>query len=200
MKLADYLGVKLKGRKKKRKDPPKIFATTKGLIRKISSRTGGQFVRAWSYNIFHVLRFNLPTPDGEKPRKTFRPVYQVPLGSEGRMGWREGYPSGLRPLYRLAEISAAPAGDSPLIICGGEKATDAATGLGLLATTNAGGEAAVARTDWAPAARFARVIVAIDNDKAGESFGRQVTATLKKLRPDLQVKVICLGCRLVSTY
>ena len=80
-----------------------------------------------------MLRFNLPTPRGEKQRKEFRPAHQVPIGTQGKMGWQIGYPKPdeNRPLYRLAEITAAF--DTSLVtIHGGEKAVDAAVKLGLL--------------------------------------------------------------------
>lgn len=193
--LGDYLGLRNGNGRTKRKASyhPRTFATTQSLTNAIAIKCGGKLVNTWNYDTFHVLRFDLPTPGGEKSRKEFRPVHQVPLGVEGEMGWQLGYPKPdkNRPLYRLKEIEAAP-DDAVVTIHGGEKAADAAAGLGLLATCNAGGEGATSKTDWKPVARFSRVVVTIDNDEAGSKFGRAIATEIKRLNPAAEVKIICL--------
>ena len=198
--VAEFLGVKpsRNGRAKSKRSvkKPRVFATTQGIVRwfldGLAKSHGGpaRLVKTWQYDTFHVLRFDVPTPAGEKQRKEFRPVHQVPLGLEGGKGWQAGYPPGPRPLYRREELEAAP--PKLVTIHGGEKAADAAVDLGLVATTNAGGEQAVAKTDWKPLSRFATVAIVIDNDPAGEKFGLAVAVILKTLKPDLIVKIIKL--------
>jgi len=106
------------------------------------------------------------------------------------VGWRAGYPAGPRSLYRRKELEAAP---SDLVtIHGGEKAADAAAALGLIATTNAGGEKAMDHTDWSPILRFATVALVIDNDPTGEAFGQIMAAKIRRLKPGADVRVIKL--------
>jgi len=199
--LADDLGIKGRNGAAKRGKPPKpkVFATPQGVVRYFmesiarSKGAGVEFVASWKYETFYVLRFDLQTPAGEKQRKEFRPVHQVPLGTEGATGWTYGYPKPDkdRPLYQLPKITAAA--DSSLVtIHGGEKAVDAAAKLGLLATTNAGGEQAIRNTDWSPILRFSTLALAIDNDPTGKAFGQMVAAMVLKMKPDADVRLICL--------
>ncbi|MGA2060002.1 MAG: primase-helicase zinc-binding domain-containing protein [Thermoguttaceae bacterium] len=194
-KLSEFLGKSSANGSGSKKSKPKItkpVCTDKALvsyyIRTLSKQYGKGVALAgkWKYNDdFYVLRFNLPTPDGEKQRKEFRPAVKV--GN----GWIAGFPDSPRPLYRKKEIIDAT--DIALVtVHGGEKATDAAATLGLLATTNAGGEAAINKTDWTPLARYVMVVIIIDNDPAGEKFGQAVAAILKKQNPDQVVKIIRL--------
>jgi P4 family phage/plasmid primase-like protien len=199
--LRDYLGLKARrnNKSKAKKDDaqtPKVFATPQGLQRyhitclARQHGRGVRFVKAWAYDTFYVLRYDLPTPAGEKQRKEFRPVHHVPLGSEGALGWAGGYPDGPRPVYRKRHLEAS---DSDLVtIHGGEKAADAAARLGLLATCNAGGEKAIEYTDWAAVLRFATVVIVIDNDPAGEIFGARMAAKLKQLKDSIAVKIVRL--------
>lgn len=209
--VADFLGVKLATKKSKASaSSDGVYASPRDAIRHclpvLLMATGKKWaaagvswpakpdqpkpVKAWHYSTFSVIRIDLPTPPGQKRWKEFRPLHQVPL-SDGRPAWRFGYPPGPRPIYRLAELQATE--DSSLaVIVGGEKAADAAAELGLVATTCAGGEKAVAHTDWAPLARFRQVVVAIDNDPAGHEYGDLVVKELARIKPDLAVRVLLL--------
>jgi len=196
--LAAYLGIKASAAagkpKTKAEQPAKRFARPEAVVRHFVDQLAKQhgkgvsYVKSWNYSAFHVLRFNLPTPAGEKQRKEFRPCHQVPLGEI--LGWQIGYPDGPRPLYRLDQVNAAPAG--LVTVHGGEKAADAAATLNLLTTTNAGGEQAIDKTDWAPLTRFALIVIVIDNDETGERFGKTLAALLKKLKADLDIRIIRL--------
>ena len=194
--LADYLNVRVTTTTAEPAPKAKTHATIRGYVLSVLPRlvkqhgAGVKVVDRWKYPTFAVLRFNLPTPAGEKQRKEFRPVCRVPIGTEGIMGWRAGYPDGPRPLYRLPEVQAAA--PDLMTVHGGEKAADAAAGLELPATTNAGGEQAIKQTDWAPLARFASVAIVVDNDPAGEKFGRLVAAGLKAQSPDQSIKIVRL--------
>jgi P4 family phage/plasmid primase-like protien len=196
--ICDYLGVSSNGSHKKngKAEKPKVFCTPAGIVRyfiesleKLHGR-GVKHAGTWTYDTFHVLRFNLPTAPGEKQRKEFRPVHQVPLGLSGGKGWQGGYPPGQRPIYRRMEAEAAP---SDLIaVHGGEKAADAARTLGVASTTNAGGEKAGDHTDWTPVFRFKTVAIVTDNDPAGESFGQMLAAKFRIAKPDIDVRIIKL--------
>lgn len=194
--LCEYLGATPKHRSNGRIEKPKTFATTQGVVRYYVDAlakqygSGVRFVKSWTYDTFSVLRFDLPTPAGEKQRKEFRPVHQVPLGLDGGRGWQAGYPAGPRPLYRLQELQAAA--PDLITIHGGEKAADAAAGLGLTATTNAGGEKAMDHTDWSPVLRFAIIVIVVDNDPAGEAFGQIMAAKLRRLKPGADVRIVKL--------
>jgi len=194
--LCEYLGATPKHKQNGQAHKPKTFATPQGIVRYyldgLAKKHNGQVKLAatWNYDTFYVLRFDLPTPAGEKRRKEFRPVHQVPLGTDGGMGWQGGYPNGPRPLYRRKEIETAH--PELITIHGGEKAADAAASLGLVATTNAGGEKAVEHTDWSPALRFATIAIVTDNDQAGEIFGQMMAAKVRNLKPGADVRIVRL--------
>ena len=87
----------------------------------------GAWSHCWSYRNAggslsgYVCRFD--TPAG----KEMRPLRYGRL--RGRVGWHwKGWANDdARPLYGLAELTAAP--DAPALLCEGEKAADAAAGL-----------------------------------------------------------------------
>ncbi|NMC21107.1 MAG: DUF3987 domain-containing protein, partial [Thermogutta sp.] len=107
-----------------------------------------------------VLRWD--TKDG----KEIRPV------SLHAQGWRLTALPKPRPLYNLGAILAASA-ETPIIVCEGEKACDAAAKCGLLATTSSGGACGVKLSDWQPV-RGRNVIVLPDHDAAGEKYAEDV--------------------------
>lgn len=156
---------------------------------KPSEQGRAKLARVDDYGTFRVLRIDLPTAAGEKQRKSFRPVHPITL-ADGRTAWRKGYPPGTRPLFRLAELAWAP--PDLCVVVAGEKAAEASAGLGLVATTNAGGERAIEKTDWTPLSRFAQVVVSVDNDPTGKIYGELVAAAVRKLSPSPAVKVIQL--------
>jgi len=122
----------------------KAFTTAEASIDAAGrSIKGGELTAAWTYTdangaeVMRVARFNLP--DGSKE---FRPVHRT------KAGWKIGDPPGPLPLYRLNEIPAA----EMVWVCEGEKATDAAHGLGLVVVTSAHGSSQADRSDWTPLA------------------------------------------------
>jgi hypothetical protein len=142
-----------------------VYATVADAVRVLGHRRGDP-AGAWSYQdaegrvVGHVLRWNLPTG------KTFLPLRHA----EG--GWTVGAMPSPRPLYRLVELRRAPLGQT-VYVCEGEKAADAASALGLLATSSAGGARAAHHTDWSPLAGRPVVIVP-DHDEAGERYANDV--------------------------
>ena len=195
--LCEYLGARPTHKQNGRAPKPKRFGTPRGVVLHYTdalAKAHGRGVRlaqTWTYDTFSVLRFDLPTPAGEKQKKEFRPVHQVPLGLSGTTGWQAGYPPGPRPLYRRKELQAASPADL-VTIHGGEKAADAAASLGLIATTNAGGEKAMDHTDWSPVLRFATVAIVADNDPAGEAFGEIMAAKIRRLKSGADVRIVKL--------
>jgi len=108
-------------------------------------------------------------PDG----KVFRPLILArPVGG-GALAWRwESWPTP-RPLYGLDRLAAAS--DAPVVVCEGEKATDAVTGLlpGFVAVTSPNGSKSAGKADWSPLAGR-RVIVWPDADTAGLAYAAEV--------------------------
>lgn len=194
--LCNHLGETPRHKKNGKSHVHRTFITPQGIVRhyldSLAKKTGGQVKLAatWQYETFTVLRFDLPTPAGEKQRKEFRPVHQVPLGTDGGMGWQGGYPSGPRPIYRKKEVESAR--PDLVTIHGGEKAADAATKIGLVAAANAGGEKSTNHTDWSPVLRFGVIAIVIDNDSSGEAFGRLMTAKVRQAKPDADVRIVRL--------
>lgn len=110
-----------------------------------------------------VLRWD----KGIRP-KVVRPVSRLADGS----GWTcEGMPT-LRPLYGLPTLLATPT-DTPVWVCEGEKAADAARAVGLVATTSPHGCESAAKADWGPM-RGRPVVVSPDHDEPGEKYAADV--------------------------
>lgn len=114
--------------------------------------------------------------------KDFKPHH---LDSSGQ--WKAGYGTESRPLYHLPEILAADPKE-PIFLCAGEKDADNLRRLGLVATTNPGGESVQwsRRPEWTEPLKGRRCIVVEDVDpvnprtgkRAGEEHGREVFAAL----------------------
>ena len=119
-------------------------------------------------------------------------VSTIPSGKElrplrwgrrrGRVGWHwKGWGGDdARPLYGLAELTAAP--DAPVVLCEGEKSADAAAGLigsPWAAVASMNGAKSPHRTDWAPLAGR-HLVVWPDNDEPGAAYAREVAALALK--------------------
>lgn len=123
-----------------------------------------------------VVRWELP---GGK--KDIRPV------AKHENGWCIGGMPDPRPLYCLPDL----AGAQRVYITEGEKAADAARGIGLVATTSAHGSQSPDKTDWTPLAGK-QCIILPDHDQPGEKFASAVATILAKLSPAAVVKVVRL--------
>ena len=162
----------------KRKRPSKLFGTRE---KALASLNMGELTGLWIYvysdgaEAFSVARLN--GPDG----KTYRPVNPT------TEGWRIGDPPGLLPLYHLPEL----AGARPVYLTEGEKACDAARGIGAVATTSAHGAGSARKSDWRPLAG-AGVIILPDHDKPGERHAREAVAELAKLNPRPSIRIVRL--------
>ena len=138
----------------------------------------GKSSAQWTYTnpagavLGYVLRFNVP---GEKQ---FRPLTLWRRGSAGKHEWRwESWPPE-RPLYGLQQLAERPL--APVVICEGEKATDAAARLltGFVVVTSPNGAKSAGKADWSPL-RGRSVIVWPDADVAGLEYAQAVVKAVK---------------------
>jgi hypothetical protein len=143
----------------------------------MESKHQGQRAGKWKYRdaagnlIALVLRYNLPSPEGEKPRKTFRPV------SRWDDAWHLCDPERW-PLYNLAALAEA----GQVFVVEGEKCCDALADLGITATTSAHGSQSPHKTDWTPlAGKYITLLP--DDDEAGGKYATAVVEILGKLSP-----------------
>ena len=110
-------------------------------------------------------------------KKQFHPLVYGELTDrktgEVKTGWHMKHADTPRPLYRLDALAARP--DATVLLCEGEKATEAAQTLfpDHVAMTWPGGSGAVAQTDWTPL-HDRQVIIWPDNDQAGHKAATQV--------------------------
>jgi putative DNA primase/helicase len=169
-----------------RRSAARSFATREAAIEATLAsvrreHTHAEVTQVYEYHVaggailFCVTRFDWP---GDK---TFRPVHLH------KNAWHEGDPAGLLPLYGLHEL---PAG-CLVYVCEGEKATEAAKALGLVATTSAHGSSSAEKTDWSPLAGR-DVVILPDNDEAGEKYARTVAKACSLLDPPARVKTLRL--------
>jgi hypothetical protein len=160
--------------------PPATFTTAAEAVAELE-RQHGPRAAAWTYHgadgepVGLVVRWN--RPDGEKD---IRPVSRTPGA------WIIGGMPEPRPLYRLPELLAKPR--ERVLICEGEKATDAAAGLGYLATTSPHGCKSASKADWTPLAGR-EVVILPDHDEAGQKYAGDVAGILAKLTPPATVRV-----------
>ena len=120
--------------------------------------------------IFYQYRFETATG------KEFRPLSFC--SESGKWRW-QGIDS-LRPLYRLAELTAKPG--APVVVAEGEKSAEAAQMLfpEYVATTWASGAKSSSKSDWGPL-QDRDVILWSDFDKSGEDAMQEISIRLKQL-------------------
>lgn len=103
----------------------------------------------------------------------------APTADGGSRGWPR------LALYHLPELPEADL----VIVCEGEKATDAARSLGFVATTPPNGADSPHLADWSVLAGK-MVILWPDNDEPGEDFAMAVHAILDALDPRPTIKLL----------
>lgn len=144
------------------------------------ARVMGGFDHRWDYHdasgalVGIVLRRDLP--DG---KKTYRPISLI----DGHW-YLQGMPEP-RPLYKLPELLAS---DAPVIVCEGEKATEAAIACGYTATTSPHGCKSARQADWS-VLTDRDVIIIPDLDDAGDAYAGDV---LRLCESSKSVRVIDL--------
>jgi hypothetical protein len=169
-----------------RKPTGKSYPTAKEALASLDwvmQKQQGQRVGKWRYRdsqgklVALVVRYDLDTPKGEKQQKTFRPV------SRWEDGWHCCDPE-TWPLYNLNDL----AGAEVVFVCEGEKCCDALTALGMTATTSAHGSQSPRKTDWGPLAGK-QVVLAPDDDDAGDQYVAAVTEILSQLSPQPSITI-----------
>jgi len=123
----------------------------------------------------HVARYD--TAGGEKE---FRPW----TNHDGE--WIQKGPTGPRPLYGLDKLANKP--ESSVIVCEGEKATDAAQRLYPYAVTISwsGGSSSVAKSDWTPLSGR-EVTIWPDADDAGAKASKLIVQSLTSVAASVHV-------------
>jgi DNA primase len=144
--------------------------------------------QSWPYEdaaggvIGYVLRFD--GADG----KEFRPLTLWRDSVSGRLEWRwESWPPN-RPLYGLEELADRPV--APVVVCEGEKATDAARRLlpSFVVVTSPNGNKSAEKADWSPL-RGRDVVIWPDADLPGDEYAKGVS----KCATDAGAKSIAIG-------
>jgi hypothetical protein len=159
----------------------KAYATADE-AQKVYERTLGKPATVHEYldeqcvHVGSVIRWN--NPDGTK--KAVRPV------SLHADGWRLEHMAEPRPLLDRRAIAKA---SGRVYVVEGEKCVEAATGLGLVATTSSGGSNAASKTSWSSLAGR-DVVILPDNDDAGRKYAADVAAILHAINPSATVRVV----------
>jgi hypothetical protein len=158
----------------------KAFPTASAAVAELE-RLLGKNSALWTYHdargdpVGLVIRWDKPKG------KEIRPV------ARNGDDWRIGAMPAQRPLYGLPELMMARC----VIVTEGEKAADAARGLGFTATTSAGGSQAATKTDWGPLVGK-EVWILPDNDAPGRTFAETVASILSRLSPAPTVRILNL--------
>ncbi len=127
------------------------------------------------------------TKDGGKD---FRPWRHGRKHADHKPGWHQGALTAPRSLYNLPAMAERP--DAPVLICEGEKTTDAAAALfpDHVCITSQGGAAAAAKSDWSPLAGRS-VAIWPDHDKPGAGYAGAV-AVLARAAGAASVRVVAV--------
>jgi putative DNA primase/helicase len=141
----------------------------------------GQPTRHWLYRdaaglvLMAVARWNLPTEKDPRAKEIMPlSLWRLPTGA---LAWRwKGLPKPW-PLYRIDELARRP--EATVVVCEGEKATDAAQQLlpEYVATTSPSGSKNARQADWSPLAGR-RVLIWPDHDAPGLGYADGVRAGL----------------------
>ena len=107
---------------------------------------------------------------------------------DGRGGWTWNVKGVRQVPYRVPEILSAGAGAGVCVV-EGEKDADRLAGIGVFATTNAGG-ASKWRAEFADHLAGRCVAILPDNDEAGRTHARQVLASLRT--KSIEAKIVTL--------
>jgi hypothetical protein len=139
----------------------------------------------WAYRdatgavLFWMIRFD---PQGD--RKQFFPLSL--WREDGELRWRwKGLPDP-RPIYNLDKVAADRG--APVIICEGEKSSDAAMLIfpDRVATCSPHGSGAAKRADWSPL-RGRQVLIWPDADEPGDRYSDNVARILHEIGCDVSI-------------
>jgi hypothetical protein len=176
-------GAKAKDKKQYPTRKEALEALDYGMGRGQQARRAGKWIYrdARGDDVAAVVRYDLPTTEGERTRKEFRPL------SKRGVSWVIGDPEGPWPLYQLPQLLDA----GLVFVVEGEKCVERLSDIGLTATTSAHGARSPRKTDWSPLAGK-DVIVIPDNDGPGEQYAAEVVRILQQLAPPATAKVVRL--------
>jgi hypothetical protein len=158
-----------------------------GIYRKLGKSA---YVDHWTYKgvegrvIGYVVRYQNESGD-----KEFRPYFRQEAGT-----WKQGAAPKPRALYGLWGLEKQP--DAPVVICEGEKATDAAQRFfpGHVCVSSPGGAQSASSADWKPLAGRS-VLVWPDSDAPGLKYAADVIECLQAVGADIKgvIDVAALG-------
>jgi putative DNA primase/helicase len=139
----------------------------------------------WAYRdpegcILHwVFRFDPPGM-----RKQFSPL--TLWRKNGRLFWHWKHVPAPRPLYVLDKLAAHPT--AQVVVCEGEKATDAAAMIfaGSVATCSSNGSEAAKKADWSPL-EGRRVLIWPDADEPGDGYVSDVAPILHEIGCNISI-------------
>jgi hypothetical protein len=180
----DPLSAKEKASGSNAKNPGKddgvaITPVPEDVALEIPSHTLGQPVKVWEYRsaegklLFKVCRFI--QADGTKEDRPL--TYREYKDGSRRWAWKSV--DAPRPLYGLDRLATRP--DAPVLVCEGEKATDAATLLfpDSVIVTSPNGAGSAHKADWtALAGRDATIWP--DHDDDGQRYAQSAARLMKK--------------------
>lgn len=135
--------------------------------------------------IGYVCRF-----DDTQSSKLFLPLTWCRNIETGTQDWRWKSWGVPRPLYGLDRLAARPG--KPVVICEGEKATDAASQLlpGYVAVTSPNGSRSAIKADWSPLSGRT-VVIWPDADEPGQRYAKDVAAALLAIQEtELRISIV----------
>lgn len=146
----------------------------------IPAHSLGKPVNEWCYKdatgqpLFYVCRFILQDGTKEDRPLTYRKY------KDGSQRWAWKGLEAPRPLYGLDRLAARL--NTPVIVCEGEKATDAATGLfpSYIVMTSPNGAKSPHKADWSPL-KDRDVTIWPDHDDEGQQYAQSVSRLAKKV-------------------
>lgn len=109
--------------------------------------------------------------------------------ASGQKEWKWQGLTSPKPLYHLPEILSNP--KSPVLVCEGEKAADAAQKLfpGWVTTTSMNGAKSPGKTNWGPL-KGHQVYIWRDNDDAGIQYADAVVDLIRQHDPQAKISII----------
>ncbi|MDT4330826.1 DUF3987 domain-containing protein [Methylomonas sp. MED-D] len=115
----------------------------------------------------------------------------IPIFKRKANQWLPGIDLDPTPLYGLHHLASLADADTVCIV-EGEKCALTMNRLGYCTVTSIGGANGAKKADWSPFENINRVIVMPDNDEPGEKYAKDVCQLLKKVNPDIEIKILRL--------
>lgn len=137
------------------------------------TKRGERFAGAWCYRDAHGARLGYALRFDGREGKQVRPLRW------GGSAWEPQAFQEPRPLFNLHLLAQRPG--TPVLVCEGEKAAEAAGKLlpDLVAVTSPGGSKAAAKADWGPL-HDRQVILWPDHDEPGAKYAERVAELARR--------------------